>query len=195
MNAQSNAIEKALLRAGVPYRVISGVKFYERKEIKDVMSYLAVLDNPGDTVRLGRIVNEPKRGIGDATLAACQEIAAGLGLPMLEVMRTADEFAPLSKKAKPLMAFAGMMDRLAALAEENDLDRLFDAVLEETGYLKMLESQLPESQPASKTCRSSNRTSSPMSTAPRSRPWRASWRRWPCTPTWTATTRTTTAWS
>ena len=147
MNAQSNAIEKALLRAGVPYRVISGVKFYERKEIKDVMSYLAVLDNPGDTVRLGRIVNEPKRGIGDATLAACQEIAAGLGLPMLEVMRTADEFAPLSKKAKPLMAFAGMMDRLAALAEENDLDRLFDAVLEETGYLKMLESQLPESQP------------------------------------------------
>ena len=147
MNAQSNAIEKALLRAGVPYRVISGVKFYERKEIKDVMSYLAVLDNPGDTVRLGRIVNEPKRGIGDATLAACQEIAAGLGLPMLEVMRTADEFAPLSKKAKPLMAFAGMMDRLAALAGENDLDRLFDAVLEETGYLKMLESQLPESQP------------------------------------------------
>ena len=64
MNAQSNSIEKALLRASVPYRVISGVKFYERKEIKDVMSYLSVLNNPSDAVRLARIINEPKRGIG-----------------------------------------------------------------------------------------------------------------------------------
>ncbi|MBS4784482.1 MAG: UvrD-helicase domain-containing protein [Clostridiales bacterium] len=147
MNAQSNSIEKALLRAGVPYRVISGVKFYERKEIKDVMSYLSVINNPNDTVRLGRIINEPKRGIGDATVAACREIADTLGVSMLEVMRTADEYAPLSKKAKPLMAFAAMMDSLSQLAEQNELDLLFDTVLSSTGYLQMLESQLPESQP------------------------------------------------
>lgn len=147
MNAQSNSIEKALLRAGVPYRVISGVKFYERKEIKDVMSYLSVINNPNDTIRLARIINEPKRGIGDATVAACREIAEMLGVPMLEVLRTADEYAPLSKKAKPLMAFAAMMDSLAQLAEQNELDLLFDEVLSATGYMQMLESQLPESQP------------------------------------------------
>ena len=147
MNAQSNSIEKALLRASVPYRVISGVKFYERKEIKDVMSYLSVLGNPNDAVRLARIINEPKRGIGDATVAACREISDGLGISMLEVMRTADEYAPLSKKSKPLMAFAEMMDSLSELAEQNDLDILFDEVLSRTGYMQMLESQLLESQP------------------------------------------------
>ena len=77
----------------------------------------------------------------------CTEISDGLGISMLEVMRTADEYAPLSKKSKPLMAFAEMMDSLSELAEQNDLDILFDEVLSRTGYMQMLESQLPESQP------------------------------------------------
>lgn len=80
-------------------------------------------------------------------MAACREISDGLGISMLEVMRTADEYAPLSKKSKPLMAFAEMMDSLSELAEQNDLDILFDEVLSRTGYMQMLESQLPESQP------------------------------------------------
>ena len=147
MNAQSNAVERALLRAGVPYRVISGVKFYERKEIKDVMAYLSVLNNPNDTVRLKRIINEPKRGIGDATLAACQEISETLGIGMMEVLRTADQYAPVAKKAKPLQAFAAMMDSLAEEQDQCELIELFDLVLERTGYLELLKSQLPESQP------------------------------------------------
>ena len=76
-------------------RVIAGMMLegMDRKEIKDVMSYLSVLNNPNDAVRLARIINEPKRGIGDATVAACREISDGLGISMLEVMRTADENA------------------------------------------------------------------------------------------------------
>ncbi len=141
MNAQSNSIERALVRSGIPYRVISGVKFYERKEVKDVLSYLSVLNNPNDQVRLKRIVNEPKRGIGDATVALCQQIGETLEISMFEVMATADQYAPLSKKAKPVLEFAGMMKELMDQVDEIPIDQLLDLVLEKTGYLTYLRAQ------------------------------------------------------
>lgn len=146
MNAQSNTIEKALVRSGIPYRVISGVKFYERKEVKDVLAYLSVLENPADLVRLRRVVNEPKRGIGDATIATCQEIAESLGTSLFEVMSTAEEYAPLSKKAKPVLEFARMIEELMAAVPTTTLGDLFDLVLEKSGYKMSLIAQGPEGQ-------------------------------------------------
>lgn len=77
MNAQSQMLERGMVKAGIPYRIIGGLRFYERKEIKDIVSYLSVLSNRSDSLRLRRIINEPKRKIGDSTVNAVAEIAAG----------------------------------------------------------------------------------------------------------------------
>lgn len=141
MNAQSNAVERTLARNAIPYRIIGGLRFYERKEIKDMVAYLSVLNNHSDNLRLLRIINEPKRGIGGSTLSAAQEIAAQLGIPLFEVIGTADQYAPLAKKNSSLLSFAAMMERLTEYAETRPLDELLDALLEETGYRRMLELQ------------------------------------------------------
>ncbi len=140
MNAQSNAIENAFIRSGITYRIIGGQRFYDRKEIKDIISYLSVANNHDDTVRLRRIINEPKRGIGDATIEKAQEIAQTLGISLFEVLRTADQYQPIAKRAKALMDFAAMIDRFTQAADQVTLEELFDQVLEETGYLTYLAS-------------------------------------------------------
>lgn len=134
MNAQSNTIENALVRSGITYRMIGGLRFYERKEIKDVLSYLSVINNPNDAIRLKRIINEPKRGLGDATVEKAQEIGETLGLSLFQVMAQAEEYQPLARKAKPLEEFTQMIDRLAQQADSGTLEELFDALMEETGY-------------------------------------------------------------
>lgn len=141
MNAQSNSVEKSFAKNAIPYRIIGGVRFYERKEIKDIVAYLSVLNNRSDNLRLLRIINEPKRGIGSTTLASAQEIAGQLGQPLFEVIAGADGYAPLSKKSEPLLRFASMMERLSEQAETLPLEELLDALLEESGYLRMLEAQ------------------------------------------------------
>lgn len=141
MNAQSNSVENALIRSGIAYKIIGGQRFYDRKEIKDMIAYLSVINNHSDAIRLKRIINEPKRGIGDATLDKAQEIADMLGLPLFEVLAHADEYQPLSKKCKPLTEFTQMIERLGEAAEEGDLEELFDQLLEETGYMIYLQSQ------------------------------------------------------
>ncbi len=98
MNAQSNSIEQAFIRWGIPYRVVGGLRFFERKEIKDVLAYLSVVNNPSDALRLRRVINEPKRGIGDATVSTAVEIGETLGIPLFEVLATAGQYAPLSKR-------------------------------------------------------------------------------------------------
>ncbi len=138
MNALSNSIERALIRNRIPYRVYGGVRFQDRKEIKDVTSYLCVLQNPNDLIRFERIVNNPKRGIGEATVETILNIARDLHMTPLEVMRSAEDFPALSKRTAPLLRFAHMMDALAELAEQEPLDTLFDAVLERSGYKEML---------------------------------------------------------
>ncbi|MEG1875438.1 MAG: 3'-5' exonuclease, partial [Angelakisella sp.] len=138
MNAQSNAIEQMFIRRNIPYRIVGGRKFFDRKEIRDVLAYLQVINNPTDDLRLKRIINEPKRGIGDTTVEHAREIAAMLGLSVLEVLRTADQYAPLSKRAAALMQFAGMLDGIAAENESCSLADTLDKVLARSGYVDAL---------------------------------------------------------
>ena len=146
MNAQSGEIEKAMVKAGIPYKIVGGLRFYERKEIKDMIAYFSVLDNPNDAVRLTRIINEPKRGIGDATVAAVMELSSQLGIPPLKIMAEADQYQKLQRRSTPLQAFAAMMQQLIDKAAEEPLEILLDAVLDDTGYLAMLQLQGLEGQ-------------------------------------------------
>ena len=139
-NAQSRSVELALSKSGVPYRIIGGTKFYDRKEIKDIIAYLSVINNPADTVRLSRIINEPKRGIGDATQAEITRIADGLGITPVEVMERSSEFAGVAKKAKVLEPL-GRLFRELGEDEERDLDRIVDDIMSMTGYEDMLKIQ------------------------------------------------------
>ena len=138
MNAQSNSIENAFIRSGIPYRILGGQRFYDRKEIKDLIAYLSVINNRSDAIRLKRIINEPKRGIGDSTIEKAQEIAEMLKLPLFEVISHADEYEPLAKKSKHLLDFAQMIDELTDIAENGTLEELFDQLLERTGYIPHL---------------------------------------------------------
>ena len=103
MNAQSNSLEKAFSAQSIPYRVIGGMRFYDRKEIKDIVAYLSVINNPDDMLRFKRIVNEPKRGIGDSTLSMIEQISIDLKLSPIDVMKNSESYAPLSKKSASLV--------------------------------------------------------------------------------------------
>ncbi|MCM1298728.1 MAG: UvrD-helicase domain-containing protein [Firmicutes bacterium] len=144
-NAQSRSVELALSKSGVPYRIIGGTKFYDRKEIKDIIAYMSVANNPFDTVRLARIINEPKRGLGEATQGEVFRIAEGLGLSPVEVMERSEEFASLAKKAKTLEPL-GRMFRELGEDEDRPLDSMIDDILAETGYEAMLLTQGDEGQ-------------------------------------------------
>lgn len=139
MNAQSNMLERALVRSGVPYRIYGGTRFYDRKEIRDIIAYMSIVENPSDRVRFERIVNEPKRGIGDATLTLIQNITQDLHLSPLEVMQNVDQYPVLSKKATALKKFAVIWEELIAAEREMPLEKFLDIVLEKTGYREALE--------------------------------------------------------
>lgn len=140
MNAQSNSIERAFTAKGIPYRVFGGMRFYDRKEIKDIVAYLSVINNPDDTLRFKRIVNEPKRGIGDTTVSMIEQIASDLEVSPVAVMRDAESYAPLSKKSSSLVKLAAMLDSFSEAAENRPLDELIDLILEKSGYETMLKS-------------------------------------------------------
>lgn len=141
MNAQSNSLEKAFTLKQIPYRVIGGMRFYDRKEIKDVTAYLSVINNPNDMLRFKRIVNEPKRGIGDSTLSMIEQISIDLKQSPVDVMKNAENYAPLQKRAASLMKTAELFSKLTEAAETMPLDELFELVLEKSGYEAMLRSQ------------------------------------------------------
>lgn len=140
MNAQSNTIEQAFVKSGIPYRVFGGMRFYDRKEIKDLTSYLAVINNENDLLRFRRIINEPKRGIGDSTLGVIMDITTDLGLSPVEVMKNAGDYPMLSKKSGALKSTAKMFEDLKKASEEMPLDEFFDLMLEKTGYLDYMKS-------------------------------------------------------
>lgn len=146
MNAQSNSIERAFVQSGIPYKVIGGLRFYDRKEIKDIVAYLSVINNNFDMLRLKRIINEPKRGIGDATVSAIEEISMDLKENPIEVMKKASDYPPLAKKASALSSLAKMFEELAKFALENPLDELLDRLLEKTGYGEYMKSLGDEGQ-------------------------------------------------
>ncbi|MBR3816850.1 MAG: UvrD-helicase domain-containing protein [Clostridia bacterium] len=138
MNAQSNAIERTLVKAGIPYRIIGGNRFYDRLEIKDAISYLTVLNNPGDNIRLRRIVNVPKRGIGDTTINKAAEIASGIGVTLFDVLSHADEYEALRRSAKKLQEFCELIESLRQYVDKVPLEELFKKVLEKTEYIPHL---------------------------------------------------------
>ena len=146
MNAQSNSLERAMTASGIPYRVIGGVKFYDRKEIKDVIAYLSVINNPRDMLRFKRIINEPKRGIGEATVSMIEQIANDLGSSPIEIMRDAENYPLLSKKAAALSSLAKTFDMFAEKAEELDLPELLDLIMDKSGYAAALAGQGDEGQ-------------------------------------------------
>ena len=140
MNAQSNSLERVFVQSGIPYKVIGGLRFYDRKEIKDIIAYLSVINNNADLLRLKRIINEPKRGIGDATVSILEEITTDLKLTPIEVMRDAASYPPLSKKSAPLVSMAKLFEKLSDVATVKPLDELLDLLLEKTGYLDYMKS-------------------------------------------------------
>ena len=146
MHAQSNSIEHAFTRAGIPYKIIGGLRFYERKEIKDLLAYMSVITNPADNLRLVRIINEPKRGIGDTTVAAAERLSDATGLSLFEIFEHADEYADLSRRSAVLMHFTDTIKSLAEEAESFDAESFFDSLCEKTGYLDMLRAQGTEGE-------------------------------------------------
>lgn len=143
MNAQSNSIEQALSRSGIPHRVIGGRRFYDREEIRDMVAYLQVINNPHDDVRLGRIINVPKRGIGATTLEKASEIAAGLGESIYSVIKDADVYPQLSRAATKLKSFVALIDGLMEAEQSGDysLAELYNLILEHTYYEKYLKTE------------------------------------------------------
>ena len=141
MNAQSQTLENIMARSGIAYRVIGGQRFFERKEIKDILAYLYVINNPSDTVRLRRIINEPKRGIGETSVQHATQIADGLELPLYEVFANAADYPALQKCAAKLSAFCEMIENLRQKSTEIPLAQMVDEVLEKTGYLNALRLQ------------------------------------------------------
>ena len=137
MNAMSNSIERAFVRSGIPYRIIGGHKFYDRMEIKDALAYLSVIVNHDDSVRLERIVNVPKRGIGASTIAYAKEIADALGISLFEVFKTANEYEKLKRSADKLIAFTQMIESFADLLTRESMSSVFISLLDETGYKAM----------------------------------------------------------
>ncbi|MBQ2274316.1 MAG: UvrD-helicase domain-containing protein [Clostridia bacterium] len=141
MNAQSRSVENAFVRSGVPYRVIGGTRFYERKEIKDVISYLSVINNQNDTLRLTRIINEPARGIGATLLSRASDIAASENIPLFDVLKRANEYGELSRSAGRMMEFTSMISALCEIKDTVSLHELCEKLLEESGYMIYLKNQ------------------------------------------------------
>lgn len=141
MNAQSNALEQTFIQSGIPYKIIGGLKFYDRKEIKDILAYLSVINNHFDFLRLRRIINEPKRGIGEATVNALEQITSDLGDSPIHIMQEADMLAPLVKRSKQLMPVGDMLSELTELSDTLPLAELLDKLLDMTGYKRHLEMQ------------------------------------------------------
>lgn len=141
MNSQSNILEKIFVKSGIPYRIIGGLRFYERKEIKDMIAYLSVINNPSDEIRLRRIINQPKRSIGDKTIAQAAEIASTVGESVFEVIKHADEYEPLKRTSPKLLMFAAIMQELidAANDENTSLNELYHLILDKTDYIGSLQ--------------------------------------------------------
>ncbi len=139
MNAQSNQFEYAFKRSGIPYRIIGGTRFFDRAEVKDVLSYLSLISSPADDLRLRRIINSPPRGIGARTVEQVGELAAARGSSMFEVLTHAEEIPALQRGALRLRLFAGLILELRDFAASHRPDELFDELLEKTGYVRALE--------------------------------------------------------
>lgn len=138
INAQSNSLEQVFAKSGIPYRIIGGLRFYERKEIKDILSYLCVINNRGDNLRLRRIINEPKRKIGDTTVNAVGQLASYEGVSMFDIMEHAERYPAISKFATKLRDFTLLINGLCEISQTERLPVLIEKTIDLTGYQRML---------------------------------------------------------
>ena len=140
MNTQSRAIEDILRRENIPYKIVGGLKFYERKEIKDTIAYLRLIQNGNDNLSLKRIINEPKRGIGKTSLDKVEQIAEASGNSMYEVIKKADEFG-LNRVFLNSREFVNVIEELKSKKDERSVSELIKLTLKKTGYTKALEAE------------------------------------------------------
>jgi len=138
MNSQSRAIEDILRRENIPYKIIGGLKFYERKEIKDTIAYLRLIANTSDNLSLKRIINEPKRGIGKTSLDKIEEISEQTGISMYEIIKNADKYE-LNRVFANSREFVQVIEEIRKQKEELDISEIIKLVLNKTGYTKALE--------------------------------------------------------
>lgn len=141
MNAQSRAIEEGFMRYGIPYRIVGAQKFYERKEIKDLIAYLRLIHNPMDSLALKRIINVPKRGIGKTTVETLEQQASEKNVPIFSLIQSAREISGLSRNSVALEDFAGMISLLKASSETMSLPDFIETLLNKTGYIRELEQE------------------------------------------------------
>ncbi len=157
-NAQSRVVEEAMMRLGVPYKVVGGTRFYDRREVKDAMAYLKAVVNPADEVSVKRVLNVPKRGVGDASIAKLDAYAAAAGIGFVDALRRADDAGVSGPASRGITSFVALLDRLAAMvpaaeaeAPADDAEAtdeltlgpgdLLQAALDESGYLAELEAE------------------------------------------------------
>jgi len=141
MNAQSRVIENMLLRSAIPYRVLGGLRFYDRKEIKDVVAYLRLIHNPNDNISLKRIINEPKRGLGKTTIDNADDLSASTGESIFRICEKADTYPAIARSSTKLMEFAKMINSLREESEKIPLADFVKLVLDKTGYVNSLEAE------------------------------------------------------
>ncbi len=138
MNSQSSTLETVFAKSGIPYRILGGTRFYDRKEIKDIVAYLCVMTNKNDNVRLKRIINVPKRAIGDATVDEVERLASENSVSMFEICTKASAYPSLSRSAPKLALFASLIESLSDDVGKLSLGILVQKVFEKTGYMEML---------------------------------------------------------
>ena len=140
MNTQSRAIEEILRRESIPYKIIGGLKFYERKEIKDIISYLRLIQNPSDNLSLKRIINEPKRGIGKTSLDKIEELSNNTGVPMYEIIKNAEQYG-LNRVFLNSREFVNAIEELRAKKDDIKISDLIKETLKKSGYTQALENE------------------------------------------------------
>jgi len=140
MNSQSRAIEEILRREDIPYKIVGGLKFYERKEIKDIISYLRLVYNPNDNISLKRVINEPKRGIGKTSVDNVQEISEKTGISMFNIIKNAEQYGLNRLKANS-MEFINLIEEMKKKSEQLSISELIKEILNKSGYVKALENE------------------------------------------------------
>jgi len=141
-NAQSRSLEEGFMRAGIPYTMVGGLKFYDRKEIKDIMAYLKIIYNPEDTISLMRIINVPKRGLGMTTLTKVSDFAENNGMSLFDAISSTDMIPNLTGKARNgLSQFAEMIFKLMSAMNDKPVNEFIQTVMDETGYLMELQAE------------------------------------------------------
>jgi len=141
INAQSRALEDAFMKSGTPYRIFGGLRFYDRKEIKDIIAYLRLIQNPSDDIALKRIINVPKRGIGNTTLETAQSIAVERGCSIFSIISSASGVPELQRAAAKLLDFASMINGFKAMVEFMNVPELIEAVINKSGILPELKAE------------------------------------------------------